>query len=353
MSINKIYSSFQIQDLKKLVLFMVSFVTLAGCATAITYPAIGGDILGAIKQNDARKVRDLLKDKSFVGSTINLPWTDHSRMTEEETQARQLMDMAITGRIGNNRGDDVCRPAVVTALLDAGLAPLSSDIAESAIRPCTKVVETLLSRLPPEKVTEATDSTIGAIVYQLREGAGLSKVEAWSEVLQLLKQKDPASDQKIAVVESALLKLHDTKARGAAAVNKAKSDLETKYGIPFCSNPNLFSSVFNPFGKSLEPNCIYIIHGPIKVLQIVEGGLLATLIRPSPELPDKAIFIKTKKQYVDEDLVGDILVRVAGTTKYANALGVEKTVQKFQYLGDVNLSDGGAYNEYHLRPDQN
>jgi len=73
---------------------------------------------------------------------------------------------------------------------------------------------------------------------------------------------------------------------------------------------------------------------PLRVLQVVAGGIL---VRPndfSPYILDKVIFIKTAKQYVDGDFIQNIYVKSVGPVSYESVAGAGKTVNAFQYLGD-------------------
>lgn len=111
---------------------------------------------------------------------------------------------------------------------------------------------------------------------------------------------------------------------------------QNKYKMAFCHNPDLFAVVFAS-RASIEPNCIYGIGvAPLKVLQVVAGGILVRPTDLNPYILDKVIFIKTDKQYVDGDFVQKIYVKSVGPLSYESVMGAGKTVNAFQYLGDIN-----------------
>ena len=70
-------------------------------------------------------------------------------------------------------------------------------------------------------------------------------------------------------------------------------------------------------------------------MQVLNNGVLVSLAHPIQYLPNKVIFIKTNKEYADQDLVGKIFVHSNGFMNYPTVLGVKKTVHSFKYLGDV------------------
>jgi len=109
---------------------------------------------------------------------------------------------------------------------------------------------------------------------------------------------------------------------------------ENKYKMEFCKANNLFNTLYNPFGPKIESDCIYILRVPLRVLQSISNGILVTLAQPIRDLPAKTFFIKTKKQYADQDIVGEMHVKSIGTIKYTTVLGVVKTINAFQQLDD-------------------
>lgn len=117
-----------------------------------------------------------------------------------------------------------------------------------------------------------------------------------------------------------------------------KNRIETQFNMKFCSNEQLFSVVYRPFKSPVENGCIYILTGPLKVLQSLKDGVLINLVEPMQYVPNKVLFVKTRKRYVDQELFGSTLVTSIGTFKHKNAFGNEMIVGAFQYLDDVTLS---------------
>ena len=112
------------------------------------------------------------------------------------------------------------------------------------------------------------------------------------------------------------------------AIDRQQADREqqeSKYKMKFCSRSLNDLSGLN--GDELESKCLYIITN-LKVIQVIAGGILV-----GHGISGKVFFIKTKKQYVDEDQIS-IVANYIGTKKYTSTVGAERTVNAFNYLGD-------------------
>lgn len=113
-----------------------------------------------------------------------------------------------------------------------------------------------------------------------------------------------------------------------------KNRPENKYGSPFCQYNNLFTALYAPTAAdSIESDCLYVLMGPLKVLQTVNGGILVSTTNVL-EMPGKTIFIRTKKSYVDDERLKPMLVRSSGTISYQSIMGANRTVHAFEYLED-------------------
>lgn len=100
---------------------------------------------------------------------------------------------------------------------------------------------------------------------------------------------------------------------------------ESKYKMKFCSQPISHMAELN--GNELESKCLYIITN-LKIIQVLKDGVLVR-----HEISGKVFFMKTKKQYVDDDRIS-VIANYTGIKKYMSAIGAEKTVTAFNYLGD-------------------
>jgi hypothetical protein len=107
---------------------------------------------------------------------------------------------------------------------------------------------------------------------------------------------------------------------------------EHVFKMKYCQNPNLYSAFY--YSQSIEPKCIYILHGraaQMSVIQSVKGGILVSVNL------QRLIFIKTKKQYADGDAIDEQFVRSVGLLQYDNAIGAQKTVNSFESLGNAEF----------------
>jgi hypothetical protein len=141
-------------------------------------------------------------------------------------------------------------------------------------------------------------------------------------------------------ISSEVAELIETSEKDKIALREEK-EVEAKkpqnrFKMNFCANPDLFSLVFTS-RSSVESNCIYGIGAaPLHVLQVVKGGILVSPTTLASYILDKVILIKTKKQYVDGDFVQNIYVKSLGPMSYETVTGAGKTVNAFEYLGDIN-----------------
>jgi hypothetical protein len=117
-----------------------------------------------------------------------------------------------------------------------------------------------------------------------------------------------------------------------AEVEAAKP--ENRFKMNFCEHPDLFSAVYETQTVTLEANCIYRLgNQPLKIIQVVRGGVLAGLRDGLfGYLPNRTIFIKTKTQHADDDLLFSINLKSVGTTSYTTVMGGSKTVYSFEEL---------------------
>ena len=110
--------------------------------------------------------------------------------------------------------------------------------------------------------------------------------------------------------------------------------IRAKYKYPLCSNSQLFEVIYYPFGESVESNCIYHLNGPLKVLQVLENGILVTLVEPMRNLQDKTIFIRVSPKYVDNELLKPMYVKYSGIMSTSF-----RTIHSFQYIDDVTITN--------------
>ena len=160
-----------------------------------------------------------------------------------------------------------------------------------------------------------------------------------------LNQNDiPISAKAVLKINNQSVDISNEYAEFASAEKKKKQQLESaqkkeqsrpeiKYKMPFCYPSNLIEAVFSS-SYTVEKNCIYVLSDSLRVIQVIEDGILVTLTQNSQYMSDKVIFIKTSKQYVDGDLVRNILLHSIGTKKYISAIGAQKTIHAFEKLGE-------------------
>lgn len=315
-----------------------------GCTTVIRIPSDRNGLEQAIRENNPDAAKAILKDKSFVGKSFDF-FNENSRHENYygRLDAYLLLELAITGRQGNNMGQlrnygkvpgGVCRPGVVQAILDAGLSPRPIDLANACDVPCPEVVEIVMAKLSSEDITKGSQLFLKSMREQLvnRSDENKKKVVGWEKVIQILS-KNGDSTMNGQIIEANGL-LENVIKKPIRDSQEKTIRIREKYKINFCSNPDLFSTIYGPFGTPIEEKCLYILRGPVNVLQVIKGGILVSLIETNQNLPNKVFFIKTKKAYVDKDLVGSVLLKSNGSIKYTNTLGAENTIHAFVYLED-------------------
>lgn len=129
---------------------------------------------------------------------------------------------------------------------------------------------------------------------------------------------------------------------------REKQRPENQYQMKFCESYDLYDFIL--YGGKVETGCMYVVHAPIKVLQSVPDGFLA--VDRNPNNPSGIVFIKTKRKYVDNDPVEDMLVVYDGPMQYQTIMNAQRTVHGFRYLGDVRLIKEHGLRGYSLNPDQ-
>lgn len=138
-----------------------------------------------------------------------------------------------------------------------------------------------------------------------------------------------------------------------AAFEREKNWPENKYKKKFCKQPDLFNAIYDPFEGKIESDCLYVLRGPLKVIQATNGGILVGLMELSQHMPNKTFFLKTNKLFVDDDHISPMFVHSTGPLNYNTVLGANRTVHSFKYLGEAKIKRSNSYNEdYNLDPDQ-
>ncbi|MFA6236755.1 MAG: hypothetical protein WC635_05450 [Bacteriovorax sp.] len=118
------------------------------------------------------------------------------------------------------------------------------------------------------------------------------------------------------------------------AQDKYERSPEGRFKMPFCGGPQLMYVLTAPT-INIQANCIYQLAGyPLRVLQVINQGVLITFAEDVYTGSNRTFLIKTKKQYVDGDRLRDMLVKSVGTISYSTVLGASKTIHAFEYLGD-------------------
>jgi hypothetical protein len=102
---------------------------------------------------------------------------------------------------------------------------------------------------------------------------------------------------------------------------------------------NLDGFTFSTLGLTPSPDTVYPYERggycyQLKVLQSVKGGVLICGENPpsSGEIPDKNLFIKTKRQYADNDLLKEGCFIYTGLAEYKTVLGVGAKVHSFEEI---------------------
>lgn len=88
--------------------------------------------------------------------------------------------------------------------------------------------------------------------------------------------------------------------------------------------------------KSIKKNCVYGLAGALKVVQVLNSGVLAKLDRYGNGISPQNIFIYTRKNLVDDELFGGGNLYYTGNYSYVTILGAAKKVMAFK---EVNLKD--------------
>lgn len=122
--------------------------------------------------------------------------------------------------------------------------------------------------------------------------------------------------------------------------------LENKYKMKFCdNNEDIHYYFIDSLSSGFQKNCMYMLLPNLKVSQVVDGGVL--LFAPGlTSYSSKSIFLSHVSKYVDDDIIGSLLVKYTGPVKYTTVLGAQRTVHSFKYLSDINLirDDNDGYN---------
>jgi hypothetical protein len=207
---------------------------------------------------------------------------------------------------------------------------------KKALKSMTKAIQNGKGKTeddPEAKVFQEQLKTLGIVANFLKEKCPTESVvsnsckakKAWTTFAQSL--------QKIISVALA----EEEKANQKEAL---KNDPQAKFKLKFCQNPNLLAVAF--FSQApIEKNCIYSLAPQgyqLTVMQSVPGGIIVGA--QNGPTNGKQIFINTKRQYADGDLIQPQFVRPDGLKKYMSVVGAQKTINSFQYLGD-----GQANNE--------
>lgn len=322
-----------------------SLMFFTSCATIIRNPIGDANYAGggpqllqfkrAIVDDNSATVITMLKDKSFV--TKDLTGDMSSSRGFYAMQAYDIMDLAVIGRnstAGDPSQTGICRPQIVKALLDAQLPPRSVDLANAAAIPCPDVMKIILEKLPVDSVSKA-ESIFVKLMKEKFESNSLRpsvSIEKWDETLSMLNPNNESNAKwELASIREAL----DTRVyKPVRDANEKFQNIEEKHKIKFCANPNLFEVVFTS-SKAIELNCIYALPpNYLKVLQVVKNGVLLTQTSFSQYTLNKNIFVKTKRQFVDGDLMPTTYVKSAGVMSFTTFVGAEKTVHAFEDLGE-------------------
>ncbi len=340
-------------------LFSLMIILLTSCVTVIKAPdeIDPNEMHNAIADNDSTKVRNILKNKSFIKKEMPIfdsGSTRYARMVAKNN-AYFILDEAITGKSHGSYPDitkGLCRTEIVQSLLDAGLPPRSDDLAKAATTPCTGIINLLITKLTTDEIDKASQMYLEQLkkelpnqnIYEFSK-YDYNRINLTKPGLDLLTNKNQSICQSTNTnceisnklsemnikINSQLLTLEKIK----ETQNAARKKIESKYKMSFCKFENLFFTIFASTNQ-IEKNCIYSLTNPLKILQSQKTGILASLTEPTPGLMDKVIFIQTDKPYADAQLIRNILVQSTGLIKYKTILGTEKTVDSFKLLGDIN-----------------
>jgi hypothetical protein len=107
------------------------------------------------------------------------------------------------------------------------------------------------------------------------------------------------------------------------------------------SSRNLDGFTFSDLGLTPSPDTVYPYERgrgycyQLKVLQSVKGGVLICGENPPPlndRVPDRNLFIKTKRQYADNDLLKDGYFLFTGLVEYKTVLGVRAKIYSFEEI---------------------
>jgi hypothetical protein len=102
-----------------------------------------------------------------------------------------------------------------------------------------------------------------------------------------------------------------------------------------------------------QSDCLYVLRGPLKIIQATSGGALIGLMDLSGQMPNRTFFLKTNQTHVDDDRISPMFVHSTGPLNYNTVLGANRTLHSFKHLGEAKLIRLNTYNEdYRLDPNQ-
>lgn len=321
-----------------LIKVIIASILITSCAT-ISDPFQGksNEFKEMLKNNDVASLKEFLKENSF--SSRSIP-TGSSWAKKQNAYLR--LTSAITGHSGRVAiaSNEECRTEFVKTIINSGLPPRSKDLVDAALIPCKEMTKFIIKRLDQGSVDKGIKDFSSEIEKHFnRISSNPDKANEYQDMFSLLKthaSRSAAFDlknshenfKKIVIIRP------KNQARKQQGKRLVLDKIQEKYKIPFCREDNLFNTLY--YNQLLLKNCIYALHGPIRIFQNAEGGVLIHKEPGYTHVPDQIFFLQTSKSYVDGQRVWPILVTWSGTYKYKTVLGALKTVHAFKYLEDLD-----------------
>lgn len=252
-------------------------------------------------------------------------------------EIKNSVDQITTGELMSRTQDTIC-PGLMAAILKNESEP---DIFKATQGFIAKAMRQRITDLVAVKgITDENDPA--AVRFKDR----LAAVKMLGDFLRAKcldeKQDTPACKAKNAYEANATLfrkavepiLSEEKAARDAKSKEALKHDPEHILKMKFCTNANLVSAIFFSYlTPQIESNCIYLLMGGF-VTQSAPGGIL--LGSPGGgSIQGRTIYIKTKKQYADGDMIRPQFVKSTGLMRFSTVLGAQRTVNAFQYLEDA------------------
>ncbi|MES2615506.1 MAG: hypothetical protein V4591_08830 [Bdellovibrionota bacterium] len=202
-------------------------------------------------------------------------------------------------------------PAAISEVKNAQICETKDPAKETIIKHKTNIVDKK-SQIDSKSVKLSIGGT--SAFSRLKENTAIFDFKT----LKLNPNKLPSDVKVLVNIDNQEFDLSNQFSRFVGYVELEQNEPENKYKMQFCSNQDLYTNVFMSQVTYIKTGCIYTLgRVPLVVLQVIDDGILVGLTPQMTQyLFNRTIFIKTNKQYVDDDPVQNISLKSIGVKKY-------------------------------------